>query len=67
LALRTRPRLARLLLSLGADPNIRDANHHATPLGWAEYGDQQPLIELLTPLTDDAGSPQEDSHADADN
>jgi ankyrin repeat protein len=27
----------RLLLSYGADPNIRDAAYHATPLGWAEH------------------------------
>jgi ankyrin repeat protein len=38
---------ARLLLALGADPEVRDGRFDATPLGWAEYGDHQALIELL--------------------
>ncbi len=43
--------LARTLLRLGADPNIRDARFGSTPLGWARYFGQQALIELLEPRT----------------
>jgi ankyrin repeat protein len=54
--------LARLLLANGADPNIRDLSHDASPLGWAQYGGQDAMIELLAPLTDEhassAGTPQ---------
>jgi Ankyrin repeats (many copies) len=43
--------LARLLLSLGADPDVRDCRFDSTPLGWAEHFGQQATIELLTPVT----------------
>jgi ankyrin repeat protein len=43
--------LARTLLRLGADPDIRDHRFDSTPLGWAHYFGQQPLIDLLEPLT----------------
>jgi ankyrin repeat protein len=43
--------LARTLLRLGADPDIRDHRFNGTPLGWAQYSGQQPLIDLLEPLT----------------
>jgi ankyrin repeat protein len=43
--------LARLLLGLGADPNIKDARFDSTPLGWARHFDQPAMIELLEPLT----------------
>jgi ankyrin repeat protein len=43
--------LARSLLSLGADPDIRDKRFNSTPLGWARHFDQDQLIELLEPLT----------------
>jgi ankyrin repeat protein len=43
--------LARTLLRLGADPDIRDHRFDSTPLGWARYFGQQPLIDLLDPLT----------------
>lgn len=43
--------LARTLLRLGADPNIRDHRFDATPLGWARHFGQQELIDLLAPLT----------------
>jgi ankyrin repeat protein len=43
--------LARTLLRLGADPDIRDARFDGTPLSWARYFGQQELIELLEPLT----------------
>jgi len=43
--------LARTLLRLGADPNIRDERFDSTPLGWARYSSQQALIELLEPVT----------------
>jgi hypothetical protein len=43
--------LARSLLRLGADPDIRDHRFGSTPLGWARYFGQEELIELLEPLT----------------
>lgn len=42
---------ARLLLSLGADPNIKDARFDSTPRGWAQHFGEHPMVELLTPLT----------------
>ena len=50
--------LARTLLRLGADPDLRDRRFGSTPLGWARYFGQQPLIDLLEPLT--APEPEED-------
>ncbi len=44
--------LAELLLALGADPNARDGEHHATPMGWADYTHETELVALLAPLTD---------------
>jgi hypothetical protein len=55
--------LARSLLRLGADPDIRDHRFGGTPLGWARYFGQEQLIDLLEPLTTpdepeaDAGEP----------
>jgi ankyrin repeat protein len=43
--------LARLLLTRGADPTIRDGRFDATPLGWAENFEQPDMVELLRPLT----------------
>jgi ankyrin repeat protein len=43
--------LARTLLRLGADPDIRDHRFNSPPLGWARHFGQQPLIDLLEPLT----------------
>ena len=43
--------LARTLLRLGADPDIRDHRFDSTPLGWARYFAQQPLVDLLEPRT----------------
>jgi ankyrin repeat protein len=43
--------LARALLRLGADPDIRDARFDGTPLGWARYFGQDAVAELLAPLT----------------
>jgi ankyrin repeat protein len=43
--------LARTLLRLGANPDIRDHRFDSTPLGWARYFGRQPLIDLLEPLT----------------
>ena len=43
--------LARTLLRLGADPDIRDERFGSTPLGWARYSGQQALIDLLEPIT----------------
>jgi hypothetical protein len=43
--------LARTLLRLGAAPDLRDHRFDSTPLGWARPFGQQPLIDLLKPLT----------------
>ncbi len=43
--------LARTLLRLGADPDIRDHRFDSTPLGWARYFGREEIIELLGPLT----------------
>jgi ankyrin repeat protein len=43
--------LARTLLRLGADPDIRDHRFNGTPLDWARYFGQEEIIELLEPLT----------------
>jgi hypothetical protein len=46
---------AQLLLSLGADPNIRDTRFDDTPLGWARHFDRPAMIALLEPLTSSRG------------
>ena len=43
--------LAEFLLAAGADPSLRDKHYQATPLGWARYFAQQPLIDRLEPVT----------------
>ena len=49
--------LARTLLRLGADPDLRDHRFNGTPLSWARHFGQQELVELLQPLT----APEPDS------
>jgi hypothetical protein len=51
--------MARLLVDLGADPDIKDTRFDSTPLGWARHFGQQPMIEFLRPLTrpEAAGTP----------
>jgi ankyrin repeat protein len=39
--------MARLLVELGADPNVRDPVHDATPVGWAEYNGQTEVAKYL--------------------
>ncbi|HET9140883.1 ankyrin repeat domain-containing protein [Actinophytocola sp.] len=43
--------LTRLLLDLGADPDLRDHRFDATPLDWARHFHQPATIALLEPLT----------------
>jgi ankyrin repeat protein len=45
--------LARLLLDLGADPNVRDHRFTGTPLDWARHFGHTAVAELLAPLTVD--------------
>ena len=40
--------VVRLLVERGARLDIRDTVHHATPLGWAEHGNQPEIAEYLT-------------------
>ncbi len=42
---------ARLLVGLGADPDIQDARFGGTPLGWAEHGRHNEVVDFLRPLT----------------
>ncbi|MET0620899.1 MAG: ankyrin repeat domain-containing protein [Thermoanaerobaculia bacterium] len=42
--------MVRLLIELGADPNLRDPNHDATPLGWAEYNGQTEVARYLAEI-----------------
>jgi ankyrin repeat protein len=44
--------LARTLLELGADPDLRDQHYRSTPLGWARHFGQAEVAELLEPVTD---------------
>jgi ankyrin repeat protein len=39
--------MVELLLSLGADPTIRDREHGGTPAGWAEYNGHTELASFL--------------------
>ena len=39
--------MVKLLLELGADPNVRDPTHDSTPLGWAEYNGQTEVARYL--------------------
>ncbi|MGC5016306.1 ankyrin repeat domain-containing protein [Streptosporangium sp. DT93] len=41
---------ARTLVELGADPSIRDTEHDATPLGWAEHGGRHRVAAYLRDL-----------------
>jgi hypothetical protein len=37
----------RLLIDLGADPQLRDYSFHAAPIGWAKYGQHQVVVDYL--------------------
>jgi Ankyrin repeats (3 copies) len=43
--------LARLLLDLGADPNLTDGRFQSKPVGWAERFGREEMISLLAPVT----------------
>lgn len=47
--------LLRTLLAAGADPTVRDAAHHATPLGWARFMGRADLVEPLERAEQSAG------------
>lgn len=42
--------MVKLLIELGADPLVRDAEFNATPFGWAEYGQKTEVAEFLARL-----------------
>jgi ankyrin repeat protein len=42
----------KLLIQLGADPTIRDGEHHGTPLNWAEYNHQPEAADYLRRITE---------------
>ncbi|HEX4815231.1 MAG TPA: ankyrin repeat domain-containing protein [Nonomuraea sp.] len=44
---------ARTLIGLGADPTIKDSDHDATPLGWAEHGGKARAAAYLRDLRRD--------------
>lgn len=39
--------MVQLLVELGADPTIRDGEHHSSPLEWAEYGEHREVVDYL--------------------
>ena len=41
--------VVKLLLELGADPNLRDPTYHGTAIGWAFYSGQQDIVDYLLP------------------
>jgi len=43
--------MIRALLAAGADPASRDAEHHGTPLAWAEYARQSDAVQVLAAVT----------------
>jgi ankyrin repeat protein len=41
--------MVKLLLELGADPQLRDPSFNATPIAWANHGQQQHVVDYLMP------------------
>ncbi len=39
--------MVKLLLGLGADPNLCDLTFHSTPIGWAFHNQQRDVVEYL--------------------
>ena len=39
--------MVKLLIDLGADPQLRDYPFHAAPIGWAKYGHHQNVVDYL--------------------
>jgi hypothetical protein len=39
--------MAKLLIELGANPLVRDAEFNAFPRGWAEFGEKLEVAEFL--------------------
>ena len=61
--------LTRLLLSIGADPDVRDKRFDSTPLDWARHFGQAETAALLEPLTaerDDEGDERGEGDDDSD-
>lgn len=46
-----KPDAVAMLLTQGADPNAREKNWHATPLGMALHHHHWPVVEILLPVT----------------
>lgn len=42
--------MVRLLIDLGANPQLRDTEHGGTPLDWARYNHQAAVAEFLEQL-----------------
>jgi len=51
--------LVRLLVELGADPEVRDPRFQATPLGWAEHNHQSEVVAYLAALAAPGETPHE--------
>jgi ankyrin repeat protein len=43
--------MVRYLVEHGADPGLEDCSFRATPLGWAEHNEHQPVMDYLASLT----------------
>jgi ankyrin repeat protein len=42
----------KLLIELGANPQLHDGTYHGTPLGWADYNHQPHVVEYLLQFAD---------------
>jgi ankyrin repeat protein len=50
------PDVARLLLDRGADPQVRDTQHDADAMGWAEFFQRGEIVKLLHARTNAPGT-----------
>lgn len=49
--------IARLLLAAGADPSVRDTQHNADAIGWAEFFGRKDILQLLSRKSGDTSWP----------
>ena len=41
------PDMVQLLLDAGADTYIKDSKHHSDAMGWAEFFERRPLVDMV--------------------
>lgn len=42
--------MVQLLISLGADPQLRDLTHDGAAIGWAAHGQRRDIVDYLLPV-----------------